>query len=85
MASSLLSVQLDVKQCLFADPKVLRVNVHVNIDSSTHSVYMCLFAAVRSDYCTDPDVTSGHGRGCPLVVLYWADLQSVHGLRCYVQ
>ena len=21
--------------------------------------------------------------GCPLVVLYWADLQSVHGLRCY--
>ena len=23
------------------------------------------------------------GRGCPLVVHYWADLQSVHGLRCY--
>jgi len=22
-------------------------------------------------------------RGCPLVVHYWADLQSVHGLRCY--
>ena len=21
--------------------------------------------------------------GCPLVVHYWADLQSVHGLRCY--
>jgi len=23
------------------------------------------------------------GRGCPLVVQYWADFQSVHGLRCY--
>ena len=23
------------------------------------------------------------GRGCPLVVHYWADLQSVHGLICY--
>jgi len=23
------------------------------------------------------------GRGCPLVVHYWADLQSVHGLCCY--
>jgi len=29
------------------------------------------------------DVTWGHGRGCPLVVHYWADLQSGHGLRCY--
>ena len=29
------------------------------------------------------DVTLRHGRGCPLVVHYWADLQSVHGLRCY--
>ena len=25
----------------------------------------------------------GSGRGCPLVVPYWADLQSVHGFRCY--
>jgi len=31
-----------------------------------------------------PDVTLGNGRGCPLVVHYWADLQLVHGLRCYV-
>jgi len=29
------------------------------------------------------DVTWGSGRGCPLVVHYWADLQSVHGLRRY--
>jgi len=39
--------------------------------------------AVRPHYCTDPDVTWRHGRGCPLVVHYWADLQSVHPLRCY--
>jgi len=24
-----------------------------------------------------------NGRGCPLVVHCWADLQSVHGFRCY--
>jgi len=29
------------------------------------------------------DVTWGNGSGCPLVVHYWADLQSVHGFRCY--
>jgi len=44
---------------------------------------VCLSAAVRPHYCTDPDVTWERGRGCPLVVHYWADLQSVHGLRCY--
>jgi len=25
----------------------------------------------------------GNGRGCPLVVHCWADLQSMHGFRCY--
>jgi len=29
-----------------------------------------------------PVCNLGSGRGCPLVVHYWADLQSVHGLRC---
>jgi len=33
--------------------------------------------------CTDPDVTWGSGRGFPLVVHFWADLQSVQGLRYY--
>ena len=42
-------------------------------------VCVCLSAAVRPHYCTD----TGRGRGCPLVVHYWADLQSVHRLRCY--
>jgi len=46
-------------------------------------VSMCLSAAVRPHYGTDPDVTWGRGRGCPLVVHYWVDLQSGHGLRCY--
>jgi len=48
-------------------------------------VYLCacLSADVRPHYCTDPDVTWGRGRSCPLVVNYWADLQSVHQLRCY--
>ena len=46
-------------------------------------VSVCLSADVRPHYCTDPDVTWRCGRGCPLVVHYWADLQSGHGLRCY--
>ena len=44
---------------------------------------VCLSAAACVNYCTDPDVTWGSGRGCPLDVHYWADLQSVHGLRRY--
>ena len=31
----------------------------------------------------DPDVSWGNGRGYPLIVHYWADLQSVHEFRCY--
>ena len=44
---------------------------------------VCLSAAACLHYYTDPDVTWRSGRGCPLAVHYWADLQSVHGLRCY--
>jgi len=44
---------------------------------------MCLSAAACPYYCTDPDVTWGSGRGCPLVVHHWEDLQSVHGIRSY--
>ena len=46
-------------------------------------VSVCLSAAACPHYCTDPYVTWGSGRGCPLVVNCLADLQSVHGLRCY--
>ena len=43
---------------------------------------VCLSAAACLHYCTDPDVTWRSGRGCPLVVYCWADLQSVYELRC---
>jgi len=44
---------------------------------------LCLHAlAAFSHYWTDPDVTWGNGRGCPQVVHYWSDLQSVHGFHC---
>jgi len=44
----------------------------------------CLSVCRRmpTQYRTDPDVTRGNGRGCPLVAHYWSDLQSVHGFRC---
>jgi len=35
------------------------------------------------NYCMDPNVTLGNGRGCPSVVQYWADLQLVHRFCCY--
>jgi len=44
---------------------------------------VCLSVAACPHYCMDPDVTWGSGRGCPLVVHYWADLQSVHRMCCY--
>jgi len=31
----------------------------------------------------EPGCNLGSGRECPLVVHYWADLQSVHEFRCY--
>jgi len=43
----------------------------------------CVSAAAFPHYCTDPDVTWGNGMECPLVVHFWADLQSMHGFRCY--
>jgi len=46
------------------------------------SLSVCLSSAAWPHYCTDPDVTWGSGRGCPLVVHYWADLQSVHCTGC---
>jgi len=44
---------------------------------------VCLYVATCLHYCTDPHVTWGSGRGCPLVVHYWADLHLVHGVHCY--
>ena len=53
-----------------------------NVLWSRASVCVSVSAAACPHYCMDPYVTWGSGRGCPLVVHYWADLQSVHGLRC---
>ena len=44
---------------------------------------VCQSLAAFPHYCMDLDVSWGNGRGCPLVVHYWTDLQSVHGFRCY--
>jgi len=44
---------------------------------------VCLSLCPRPHaYTIARTVTWGSGRGCPLVVHYSADLQSVHGLRC---
>jgi len=47
---------------------------------------VCACLSVRGRMPTllhGPGCNLGSGRRCPLVVHYWADLQSVHGLRCY--
>jgi len=44
---------------------------------------VCLFLPAFQHYCMDLDVTWGNGKGCPIVVHYWADLQLVHGFCCY--
>ena len=46
-------------------------------------VCVCVFLAAFPHYCTDPDVSWGNGRECPLVVHYWADLQLLHGFRYF--
>jgi len=49
----------------------------------THlSVCLCLSVAMPT-VLHGPGCNLGSSRGCPLVVQYWADLQSVKGLRCY--
>jgi len=47
------------------------------------SLCVCLSLAAFSHYCMDPNVSWGNNRVCPIVVHYWADLQSVHGFHCY--
>jgi len=51
--------------------------------ATTVCVSLCLSLATFPHYCTGLDVTWKNGRGCPLVLHYWADLRSVHGFRCY--
>jgi len=44
---------------------------------------VCLSRAAFSHYCVGLAVSYWNSRRCPLVVQYWADLQSVHWFRCY--
>jgi len=48
-------------------------------------VSMCLSVCPRRipTLLHGPGCNLGNDRGCPLVVHYWVDLQSVHGVRCY--
>ena len=44
---------------------------------------VCLSLVAFPHYCTDPDVTWRNGSGCPLVVHYCVDLQSMHEFHCH--
>jgi len=67
---------------IFAQP--LNVPVQVQPKRNVYWSYVCLYVLTAfPHYCAEPGVTWGNGRGCPVVVHYWADLQSVHGFRCY--
>jgi len=47
-------------------------------------VSVCLYVRGRMPTLLHgPGCNLGNGMGCPLFVHCWADLQSVHGLRCY--
>ena len=72
--------------CLLMISLTFKTHLHVNIitfrvSRRSREMYcgharlcVCLSAAACPHYCTDPDVTWGSGRECPLVVHYWADL-----------
>jgi len=52
--------------------------------SPAHCLSVCLSVRGRTPTLLHgPGCNLGRGRGCPLVVHNWADLQSGHGLRCY--
>ena len=67
-----------------------RTKQHSNQHRHTRRIIVRLFYVLPSvPWCCwlgstkDPDVTWWNGRGCPLVMHYWVDLQSVHGFHCY--
>ena len=61
--------------------RVRRSRGEVYIGHGRLCVCLCLFVCRRIPTLLH-DVTSGNGRGCPLVVHYWADLQLMHGFHC---
>ena len=93
-SSSLMPLPYNIPSHLFPQ---FGITVHIHIGNvfvtfhvrrSQNEMYIghsrlcvCLSLAAFPHCCTDPDVTWGNGRGCPIVVHYWADLQSVHGFH----
>jgi len=71
-----------IDKCSSSEHLLPRAPFSSYVRMSLHNFQDCLSQTIHY-YCTDPDVTWGRGRGCPLVVHYLADLQSGHGLRCY--
>jgi len=74
-------ILLNYVQCYY----ISRVGIAVAkcILATAICVSVCLFLTAFPHYCTDADVTWWNARRCPLVVHYWADLQSVDRFRCY--
>jgi len=74
----------------FMSGKISLASSYISCESSTtrnvlwSRASVCL--SVRGRMTTllhGPGCNLGSGMGCPLLVHYWTDLQSVHGLRCY--
>ena len=53
-----------------------------NVYWSRASVCLSMSFATFRHYCMDPDLTWVNSMGCPPVLHFWADLQSVHGFHC---
>jgi len=68
-----------VSVCLFIYSLVSSHNRHKDMIAGQRGTNncVCLSLAAFPHNWTDPDVTWGNGRGCPLVVLCWVDLQVV--------
>jgi len=67
-------------------PRVSRRRREMYIGHARLCVCVCVCLSVCRRIPTllhGPDVSWGNGTGCPLLVHNWADLQSIHGFRCY--
>ena len=58
------------------------------IDDAKYSghTHLCVCVSVHNHMPTllhGPGCNLGESYGCPIVVQYWVDLQSVHGFHCY--
>jgi len=70
-------------RCLSFDVSRRRREMYIDHERTCVCLCVCLSLAAFPHYGTDPDLSWVNGRGWPPVVHYLADLQSVHGFRCY--